>query len=507
MNRILSSLRKRRLEWTGVLAFTTVGAFLRFFGLNEQSLWIDEGFTLMQARAIAEHGYPLLDSGLVEKKDALLPFLLAPFTASFDAFQPSLSRSCVAIFGSLSIPLAFLIGKTLREKPLGFLFAFLLTFSYSHIAWSRQIRGYEVAVFFTLLSILFLAQSIRNKIGTRFFLAAGSSILATLSKSFGVFLLPAILFLGYRFQLPKQRALFVALGIIGVMMIILFFPAFIGSLHLDHPAYLPHYLLGTLWGSFGILLPIALLGYAESLRETSERAFHLSLGIFFAGTLLFFSFFVSVQEDRYLLLITPLLFLYASLFIYSISTHLPLRKIFGIPLLLALMVGIDMFTVRSFLFFPQRFFALERGTPQPPFRDAYEFLRHTLKPNDTIISPYPFMDILYLNQPGYALPISYTGRAGDSNITRNKEYYSGTRNLFANGIESGKRKIASLRENGDVYLILDSLALKRIDSEILTATQTFTDPRFTRSFSSRDNQEIVVYRIPKMTDTPQEYTP
>ena len=46
-----------------------VGFFLRVYKLGYQSYWIDEGFTYMQMEAVHKHGYPLLESGVVDVKD------------------------------------------------------------------------------------------------------------------------------------------------------------------------------------------------------------------------------------------------------------------------------------------------------------------------------------------------------------------------------------------------------------------------------------------------------
>lgn len=506
------NVRNIFVEWglLGVIVF--LGAFLRFFAIGEQSLWIDEGFTLTQTEAIARHGFPLLDSGYIEKKDSLLPYLIAPFSSLWNAFHPAFPRGAVALFGTLSIVIAFLIGKAFQGKALALTFAFLVAFSSDHIAWSRQIRGYEVAVFFILLATLFFLRFTRTQKSIFLFWSIATAILAALSKSFGAIILPVILIsaLIARNTIQNPRSLPVLVFGIGsiLVFIIIFFSTFFGSIHFDHPTYFTHYIFGALWGSFGILLPLALLGFTKTAKAPStpiRRGASLAFGGFFLLTLLFFSFFVSVQEDRYLLLATPILLLFAGSMIVSLSETIPLKKWARLPVILLLLIALDTATTRSFLFVPQKIFALERNTPQPPFKSAYVFLSEKIAPEDALISPYPFLDRLFLGRSTFSLPLSYTGKSGDSNIVNGKEYYSGVRNLFANGKESGERKLASLRKTGSVYILLDALALRRIDSRILEIIQKDAEIVLQESFQGDISQAVFVYRLPKIdTRDPQK---
>lgn len=488
-------------EW-GLLGVIVIsGAFLRFFTIGEQSLWIDEGFTLAQTEAIARHGFPLLDSGFIEKKDIFLPYLLAPFSSLWDAFHPAFPRSVVALFGTLSILIAFLIGKAFRGKSLALLFAFLIAFSSDHIAWSRQIRGYEVAVFFILLTIFFLLQFARTQRNAFLFWSILAGILATLSKSFGAIILPAIIFFAGISRSAARSLPTLAVGIGAILFFgFVFFSTFFGSINIDHPVYLTHYIFGALWGSFGILLPLALFGFFKTLRDPRNQSISLALGSFFLFTLFFFSFFVSVQEDRYLLLATPVLLLFAGDMIVSLSETIPLKKWLRIPTILLLLVILDAATTRSFLFVPQTLFSLERNTPQPPFKSAYDFLAQEMAVEDSLLSPYPFLDRLYLGRSTFSLPLSYTGIPGDSNMMNGKEYYSGVRNLFAHGRASGEKKLASLRGIGDVYILLDSLALRRIDPRILEIIQKDSEIVREASFQNDSSQTIRIYRLPRIND-------
>lgn len=165
------------------------GFFFRIYKVGEASFWIDEGFTIMQAKAILSHGYPLLNSGIVEFKDLLLPYLLAGIMKIFgDA--PFVLRFIPVLFGTLSIYLGFTLGKKLFNDKVGLIFSFFLAFSYWNIAWSRQVRGYSLLLFFALLFIINLVAHRETNKNKYLFIALFAVIMASISKSFGLLLFP-----------------------------------------------------------------------------------------------------------------------------------------------------------------------------------------------------------------------------------------------------------------------------------------------------------------------------
>lgn len=141
----MSTKKIQRIYLFLLLIILSTAGFLRLYKLGESSYWIDEGFTLMQTKAILKHGYPLLNSGAVDFKDFLLPYLLSPIAHYTDS--PFFFRLIPAIFGILSIYVIYLLGKNLFNQKIGLISSFFLAFSYWHIAWSRQIRGYAPLVF------------------------------------------------------------------------------------------------------------------------------------------------------------------------------------------------------------------------------------------------------------------------------------------------------------------------------------------------------------------------
>lgn len=464
------------------------GAFLRLYYLGADSLWIDEGFTITQVNAISKNFLPLLDSGQYINRDLFLPYLLAVIKL-FGGDSIEAYRLISVLFGILCIPLAYKIGKEIFHKNVGLIFAFLISFSYWQIAWSRQIRAYVLLEFLVLLTIFFLIkyhQTQKNKFLILVFIFTG---LAIITKVSAILLLPSLLiyFLAQKNYKTSAVVIFAHL-ILGFLGFFYFQHSF--SLSLSN--YLAYYLIGYFWLNLGLLFPLAIVGACWAIyRDKYWRSIHFFLLSFFFLNISFFSFLYYVNQKRYLFVLLPIIFIYASSLLYYLSGNKK-RKVLVIIFSISLLAIADVFSVKSLQIIPQKQFILENYTPQPDFQSAYQFLQKSLKPEDSLISPYPYMDKIYLNRSSYALVISYTGKKGDDSITENKqEYYSGAPEISSIG------QIDSLRETGDVYILLDTMAQSRANQKIVGYTKEYFSPQSV-SFSALSGDIITIYYLPKI---------
>ena len=472
------------------------GGFLRFFHLGDQSYWIDEGFTLMQTRAIAEHGYPLLDSGFVEKKDVLLPALLAPLTSFFPLENASAYRFFSALFGTLSILAVFFLGKAIRGNTAGLLAALFLALSYGHVAWSRQVRGYELLVFCTILSLLFLVHAHRSGRLRTFFFSGLFATLAALSKSFGIFVFSAI-----AITLPLRKKILLPGIFAGLLLSAFFIPYGISFVQnatsSAHPNYTLRYFFEYLWGGFGLFLPAMLVGIVTAIAfDARMRQLHAAILCFFALTLVSLGSFLYVYEKRYLLLLTPVLFLYSALFLARLVEGFHFRKTL-LALLTLVFLGADFFFFHTLQFFPQKFFLLESFTPQPDFRSAYAFLKQKMLPEDTLVSSYPFLDRIYLERVGYAIPLSYTGRTDESSVRNGKEYASGAPGIDSTGNLRAAERIVHLQTTGSVFFLVDTLSERRLPETIHTLLAQKAFLVYEDSFLGISDQTVKIYLLPR----------
>jgi len=318
------------------------GVFLRLWQLGYSSYWLDEGFTLMQARGIAEHGYPLLDSGFIEWKDLLVPYLIAPLVKIFGFERAWILRLPSAIFGIMTIIVSYGLAQELfytkkvkNDKKFiqysSLLFAFFMATCYWYVAWSQQIRGYSALIFFILLFFYFLAKHNNLDNGSKHInllvYAFGSIVLAILTKKFAIILFPSFLF--YLFAKKRYKTfLFFA---IPSTVIIFYFINNVGYIFsLNDGNHFLFYIKEYLFKYFGVVGILGWFGIIMMfLTEPKQKILNGSIVLFMVSSVVVFSMFIFVSEGRYLLMITPFFFLYTVYFIGYIAKNFKAKVMVG----------------------------------------------------------------------------------------------------------------------------------------------------------------------------------
>jgi len=187
------------------------GGFLRIYRLGEQSLWIDEGYTINAALEILKQGKPMLASGQLYHNMPIITYPSAGIMAifGFNPFSPSPLRVLPVLFSIATIILVFFFTLSLfKSKPkkpkkhytinlptsavtIALIAAFLTGFSKWAIAWSRQIRGYAPMDFFIILSLFFLWKFFNSGDNKKLIYSGLAFLGAYLSHSLALIMLPA----------------------------------------------------------------------------------------------------------------------------------------------------------------------------------------------------------------------------------------------------------------------------------------------------------------------------
>ena len=147
-------------DWKNILTFIFLiilgglGVFLRIRNLGYLSFWGDDGHTVIGTLSIIKHGYPLLPSGYVLFHGILDYYLNVIPVLVFGATEFAFRVTSV-FFGVSTIILIYFVGKEVSNKFVGFLSAFLITFSTWYIQFSREARYFAAFQFFFLLSFYF----------------------------------------------------------------------------------------------------------------------------------------------------------------------------------------------------------------------------------------------------------------------------------------------------------------------------------------------------------------
>jgi uncharacterized membrane protein len=157
MQNIQSVLVKSRYMQL-LLSLTIVGLILRFFNLGYNSLWLDEASTntfavmsipgIWQATMGGEFNPPLF----YWIEHCMLVFGNNEFVLRF----------VPAIFGVLTIPLVYYVGKEFMDRNVGIIAAAAAAFSPFLIFYSQEARAYSMMFFFVAFSMVFYFRALKE---------------------------------------------------------------------------------------------------------------------------------------------------------------------------------------------------------------------------------------------------------------------------------------------------------------------------------------------------------
>lgn len=141
----------RRQQWIGLAIITAVAAFFRLYDLGMAALRAD---TILLWGLAERHVPPgLLFTKWFEVSGAAgqmpMPAFIMQFFLSLIGWQltPFTLRLTFAVFGILTVPVAFFAGRRLGGPVFGLVFAALLAVNSFHIATSREAYFYSTMVF------------------------------------------------------------------------------------------------------------------------------------------------------------------------------------------------------------------------------------------------------------------------------------------------------------------------------------------------------------------------
>jgi len=133
-----------------LIALVIVGAFLRFYNLSFNSLWLDEATTY----TISSQSFMAIWQSMVAGEFNPPLFYWIEHIILWFGNSEFLLRIVPAVFGILTIPLFYLIGKEFIDEKVGIVMAAIATFSPFLILYSQEARAYSMMLFFISLTIL-----------------------------------------------------------------------------------------------------------------------------------------------------------------------------------------------------------------------------------------------------------------------------------------------------------------------------------------------------------------
>ncbi|MFA5075824.1 MAG: glycosyltransferase family 39 protein [Patescibacteria group bacterium] len=505
----------------GLLLFILIGygCLLRVYQLDQQSYWIDEGYTLNAVLATLEHGYPILDSGYHYSRGLLNTYLISLAT-KVGGFNPWATRSVAVVFGTAFIILIYYFTKKLFDKKTAVFTAIFVTFSYWEIAWSRQARMYIQLQFFFFLSLYLFWLLLEKFSYKRLIMLIISTLLAILSHALGIILLAIyiIYLLLYKLYLDLEKRknnkklkeilpiwweeiknvnIWKILSVLFLLIILLAYtlpPVYkiIANLILKKSDYVGGGYQNFLIQEMRWILMLTMVGALWGLIKKQSFLNSLFLVLSYFVPFLLITLSTDLGHYRYLFFILPILYIFAGYLIKNITELLIKRPI--INTFLSLLLVAIIISNQGFVLLPKTYYPLEPKTPMPNFSGVYQIIKTTGWNNQlTIISPFPQMDKIYLGKSDYFLPISLTGK--DSSLeqalqpNKRQEIYTDA------WVINNEQELEQILRNYHGYIIFDTLAEDRLGRPIIDLIRSQIHTKLIWNDSQNKQQNIWLWQF------------
>ncbi len=446
-----------------LLILLIFGAFLRFYGLGEQSFWLDEAITTNAAKALIETGTPTFDSGHVYNQRILNTFLIG-LSMQFFGFNEMAARIPAVLFGLLTILIVYFFVKSISNEKLALMSGFFVTFVTLFIGWSRQARMYQQLQFFYLASLFLFYKYTETKKPEYLILTILSTIAAIFSHEFAYLLL--IIYAFYfviikGIEWHKKRRLKLELKpvlIAGILLAGLFFLGLNQAIEyvLQNRVNYFWIYLNYLHNEFFVFFYLSLTGMVIALREKIKTSLMV---LAFIIPFVVLSSSVLLLHFRYLFFILPLMFVfsaYSIFYFYELLKNkfdLKIAKIFGIIVFVLIV-----FASNAFTFVPQNEYYLDRFSPQPDFKKAYSFLEENNA--QIVIDSWPAVGKHFRGKSDYWIYFNITGVKKDLLIDDSHEIYAN-----AVALRDKKELEEFLEQDEKVWLLMDNTAWIKLSPE------------------------------------------
>lgn len=214
-----------------LVGFITLLAFaLRLHNLGANSLWYDELLEL----DVAQSSFWEIGSQLERHAAMPLDYYLMHGWIKLGQ-QDTWVRFPAAFFGTLAVPVIYVLAARLFNKQVGYLAALLLAWASFSVYYSQEVRPYTLLLLLTLLGYLGLWQTYRTGRLRYWGVATAGLVGAALTHYFTLFLLlPIGLFVGYRQLRHLKQKEFWAQTICFIVCLVILLGVFVVNGRLRH---------------------------------------------------------------------------------------------------------------------------------------------------------------------------------------------------------------------------------------------------------------------------------
>ncbi|MGH2449238.1 MAG: glycosyltransferase family 39 protein, partial [Chloroflexota bacterium] len=140
------------------LGFGVLALILRLGGIDHQSLWLDEGYTLLFSSLPLDR---LITVGGAHEHPPLYYLVVHGISALYHSYL--VPRVISAVAGAIAVPTIYGLGARVFNRPAGLVAAGLLAVAPLHVSYGQDGRGYELAGLWVLLSYLGLFAALQER--------------------------------------------------------------------------------------------------------------------------------------------------------------------------------------------------------------------------------------------------------------------------------------------------------------------------------------------------------
>lgn len=210
-----------------IIGILLLGAILRFYKLDFQSVWLDEIHTMNEANP--KFSFSEVYKTVMEREQMPpLYFYSVNILFKILGYSPFVVRLYSAIIGLISIYGIYLLGKELFSRRTGIIGAALISVNYLHLHFSQEARPYIFLLLFSTFSFYYLTRYLKNPTIKNILLHGLFAGLMISMHFFGLFVLFAqyCILLFFFILHQDKKTFFKHAAISGLVTLIIFIPSF-----------------------------------------------------------------------------------------------------------------------------------------------------------------------------------------------------------------------------------------------------------------------------------------
>ncbi len=209
-----------------LVAILVLGAVLRFYGLANQSFWVDELHSVNEADPSISWNEMFHLINCCDPHPPLF-FIIERLVISVFGSSEFIARGFPALCGLVTVWTMYLLGKELVDKKLGLIAALLTSVNYFNIDYSQEARNYTLVMLFATLSFLYFIKLLKDLRRRNLFLYVLFSILMLYSHYFSLFIVTAQGLVAFLFLIgvkEGRKQFLITFAIAGVLLAVGYLP-------------------------------------------------------------------------------------------------------------------------------------------------------------------------------------------------------------------------------------------------------------------------------------------